>query len=96
MIPQAVDTVQPRDETLSVRGGAVRTCLPTVGSAVESLNENPALRLATEEREGHEIKARGQGKGEALRLQGRQVCRPSTDHRQRRRLQGRRRQGWQL
>ena len=49
MIPQAVDTVQPRDETLSIRGGAVRTCLPTVSGAVESLNEDPALRLAIEQ-----------------------------------------------
>ena len=78
MVPQAVDTVQPRDETLSIRGGAMRTCLPTVGSAVESLNENPALRLAIEERKRHEIKARGQGKDEALRLQTRPPRRIAT------------------
>ena len=48
MIPQAVDTVQPRHETVSIRGGAMGPCLPTVSSAVESLNKDPALRLAIE------------------------------------------------
>ena len=49
MIPQAVNTVEPGDETLSIRSGAVRTCLPTISGAVESLNENPALRLTIEQ-----------------------------------------------